>query len=224
MGVSTRSCIKKNLAVSAIQRVFRKKVMQMCAVNDADPITLEKFNSDKKYFHIVTENGSIYKYDAEALAQYFQSTGNWNEPFTNKQLNTIEVLRLQRFLGSHCNIHIDLISMFRDPDYMNTRKFREQAFNDLDDICGELLQELLDLADDQDQTSQAFKNTCHERIFPEFDSIFSQMATSNEESAMTCILKYITTCKGDPRHRRHIGRKHMHILDFLFTKVVFYIR
>lgn len=185
---------------------------------------MEDIDPQLNNFHIVTENNTVYKYDAVALAEYFESTANWNEPFTNKQLNIVEIRRLQNFLWIHHKIKKELVSKYMDPSYGEAEKFREQAFNDLDDLCGELLQEMLSIADDPADTSQFFRDQCQVRIFPEFDSYFSQMITASVESALTCILKYITICKGDPRHPRSINRKHILLLDFLFTKVLIHIR
>lgn len=195
-------------------------------VNTRDPITMEDMIPGLPYFHIVTDNGAVYQYDAQALAHYFEQTATWNEPFTNKRLNVVEIRRLQRFLKTYhknCPNASNLVEKFKDPGYRMAEQFREQALNDFDDLCGDLLREMLTMADDDCETTTFFRQQCGDRIFPEFDAYFSQMM-SNENFAMTCILKYITICKGDPFHQRQMNRKSIQILDYLFGKVIFYIR
>jgi len=205
---------------AAAHRIQKKMRGRVRIVNDVDPITLEIL--PKKPFVLVQCNGVSYGYDAVALATFFETSATWNDPFTNTRLNIVEVRRLENFVRMEHNMSVCLVSAYLNPHFKSNEKFAEQAFDDLDDICGNLLVDILLRVDDNTCTCREFHDIAGDKFYPPFNDFFGQMMSFNEDNALRAILKYIVITKGDPRHLRHLNgnRKWMHVMDFLFAKVI----
>jgi hypothetical protein len=204
-------------AARRIQKTMRGKVR---IVNDTDPITLEVL--PRNPFVLVQCNGVSYGYDAVALATFFETSATWNDPFTNTRLNIVEVRRLENFVRREHNMPACLVSAYLNPNFKSNEKFLEQAFDDLDDICGNLLVDILLRVDNESCTCREFQDIAGDKFYPLFNDFFGQMMSFNEDNALKAILKYLVIAKGDPRHLRHVNgsRKWMHVMDFLFAKVI----
>lgn len=61
-----------------------------------DPITLERLQPP--VFKLIDSNGHVHAFDPTTLAQYFTSSGNFINPVTREEVNSVELGRLQRLL------------------------------------------------------------------------------------------------------------------------------
>jgi len=193
----------------------------MRPVNNIDPITLDVLDTTTT-FKLVKRNGSVCQYNAVSLADFFDATGSWVDPYSNEKLNFIEIGRLERFLrDNQFSDDRQLRQKYLDPDFKQDERFLQQALNDLDDMCCSLVVNTLQLVDEECMSATDFLKESEVIFFPIFDDYFSQMKRSNIDFALQAVLKYITLVKGDPRHqRKHRNRKWIHTMDFLFSKVL----
>ena len=69
----------------------------MKAQNTEDVFTLEKVKPP--YFFYIQEEGIVYKYNAELLANFIEDTGCRKDPQSQQVYNSIEIHRLERITG-----------------------------------------------------------------------------------------------------------------------------
>ena len=206
-------------AASKIQKAARRFVRSL-PVNEFDPILLSKLDRSAS-FKLVRRNGLVQQYDSFALASYFLHTGIFNDPLTNEGLNTAEVMRLQNHVMATHGEATALLDAYNNPFYKDDERFKEQALEDLDDLCGESLRKMLDLVDDAGCRPGDFICEAEEILYPEFDNVLRQIMSQDEKFGMQCVLKYVTLAKGDPRHLRPAGNRKWHYtMDFLFAKIL----
>lgn len=217
--VVTRSVAREAQASKKLVNAARKWLMSR-PVNDVDPITLEPFDGQTPVFVVIQENGRACHYDALELTAFFYKTATWNDPLNNEPMNIIQIRRLEKLIRS-CGDETALVEAFQNPRFKEEDKFRERALNDMDDLCGNLVSDALIMVDDTECTCNEFISDAAVTFFPVFDDYYRQMSTYDIEFALQAVLKYITISKGDPHHPRTIrNRKWMHVMDFLFAKVV----
>ena len=208
------------LAANTIQRMF-KSHLRMHPINSKDPISLEHITPEMHAFKLVSPNGLVTQYDAANLGSFLLATGSWKEPLTNASMTIVEIRRLQNFLATNLHQRVDLVSAFQNPLHQADEKFRTQALSDLDDMCAQLIVDALDMVDDPNCTALECIEMNRGLTFAQFDDYYQQMQSHDLDFALQCILKYITMVKGDPRHpRNRRDRKWMHVMDYLFAKVI----
>lgn len=92
------TAVAQDTAATKIQRCWRAYVASEFR-NDKlpeDPITCEVIRGYP--FTLIASETAVYKFDARALADYFDTTLNFSNPLTREKLNAIEVSRLQKQL------------------------------------------------------------------------------------------------------------------------------
>ena len=93
--VANHQTVERSSATVRIAKWLRR-CLQLVARNKVDPITLEP--PELPVFKHITEDRFVTAFDAQTLADYFRTTGNFIHPTTRVPFNDIEVRRLDKVL------------------------------------------------------------------------------------------------------------------------------
>jgi hypothetical protein len=150
----------------------------------------------KKTFKFSRPNGTIVQFNVDTLIDYLLTSGDFHDPETRlpfSDANLCEIDSIALSLG------LSKPSVFEAKNNItkySDAKFRRDALLALERCAGEVIAEMLDIAENYDPDEAQLELMLHE--FPVFQDLFLQMKQADNAYATKCLAHWRLFIKGPP--------------------------
>jgi len=118
-----------------------------------DPILFEPLKKKAEERFLFIRNKSLVFFNVDSLVKYLVTTGDFRDPesripFSDSDLRRLDRQRIALHISLPLNI-ITLLSLKNNQKYFEDIRFREQTLHDLSELCGDVVSNLINVADSQ---------------------------------------------------------------------------
>lgn len=209
---STRDVKSEHTKRHKYDSVVAMKRSESMELNKIDPIMLEPIRANP--FKFFRPNGSCVQFNADTLADYMLTTGDFSDPetripFSDSDLKTIDLL-----VKNAGGVKKSIFESKKQPNMFAEMKFRRDALLGLERYAGESIAEMLGLIEGEagdDAEMHLLLN-----VLPTFADIFKQLKDADSEYASQCLSHWVSFVRGPPNRptNDYFGIKPM-IINFL---------
>lgn len=221
-------CIHRQIqSAIKIQRFWRKFYIPY--VNDIDFLTLEKIKVSP--FRLIENNNHAYRFHPSHLAQYFMKEGKFINPYTRRELNEVELKRLDKTLR---NCDEKFVSFYQEHERIKLMRAQEREhINTCALLHAESLKIFTELVDVINNTlvHEGLSTAIFELIqvlIPKYFHNFRQLYILDYAYAMDSMFYVYTTIKkfkksiliSDKKESFHIIKTAEHILTKFYEELL----
>lgn len=164
-------------------------------LNNLDPIMMVPIGK-KKTFKFSRPNGTIVQFNVDSLVDYLLATGDFHDPETRLPFSESDLQEIDSIARA---VGLNKASVFKarkNTANYSDAKFRRDALLALERCAGDVISEMLDIAETYDPEEAQMELALRE--FPVFQDFYRQMKQADAAYAAKCMAHWRLFIQGPP--------------------------